>query len=538
MAKTAAPRPAARVLIAWTGVQLLILPVLLLLAALLGHSPGEAAALLLTRLPYPHGTVKFVLESSQGLLLKQRELLAALPLALAAGLWPRGAPTGRWIAGLLALLALALSHRFGVWPAIIALPLITLAGEVEPAALARLRPLIWAPLAPLWAPAPWAAALGLPPAARRALAGAAAVGLLLLSAWAECLAGYRAVRDGLERWPAELLDPRIRVLAHSPPGVRADWHGVQIVGDHAIVVGETRPRLVALPLDVGRPVVEHSLGPRWGPESAAPLDADTDPESGLTWVISGARTLSELRWTGAAFAPVREIALPAPISYAYVRRAGRRLILASVQTAGPSPRLVISGQLPSLDDLRAVELAEPQPGGRPRPIPMPREVVYAPPIDALVVAPDFGPRLYTAGLSDGAALPWLPVPTLDGKMIWAPELGRIALALPNRATLWFIDPVTGAVDWEVPTQPGVRAVAVDADRGLLVTASVLTGQIWVQDLRSGAVCDRLGTVMPMARELALSPTRGEGVLTTWASVYQFPYTCGRPLPAGQGAKIP
>ena len=538
MASTAAPRPRPRLLIGWTAVQIAVVPVLLLVAALAGHSPGEALALLLTTLPYPHGAVKFVLESSQGMLLKQRELLAALPLALAAGLWPRGQASGRWIAGLLALLALGLSHRFGLWPALLALPLITLAGEADPAALRRLRRLAWAPLAPLWVPAPWAAALGLSAGARRALAGAAAVGLLLLSAWVECLAGYSAVRDGLERWPAALLDPRLRVLAQSPPGVRADWHGVQIVGDHAIVVGETRPRLVALPLDSGRPVVEHSLGPRWGPESAAPLDADTDPESGLTWVISGARTLSELRWTGAAFEPRRQIALPAPISYAYVRRSGQRLILASVQTAGPSPRLVISGQLPALDDLRAVELAEPRPGGRPRPIPMPREVIFAPPIDALVVAPDFGARLYTAALGDGAARPWLAVPTLDGKMIWVPELGRIALALPNRATLWFIDPMTGAVDWEVPTQPGVRAVAVDAGRGLLVTASVLTGQIWVQDLRSGALCDRLGTVMPMAREMALSPTRGEGVLTTWAAVYQFPYTCGRALGVVSSPEMP
>ena len=70
-------------------------------------------------------------------------------------------------------------------------------------------------------------------------------------------------------------------------------------------------------------------------------------------------------------------------------------------------------------------------------------------------------------------------------------------------------------------------MAVDAGRVLLVTASVLTGHIWVQYLRSGALVDRLGTVMPMAREMALSPTRGEGVLTTWAAVYQFPYTCGR-----------
>lgn len=537
MATKAARQHTRRALIAWAVAQLCVLPLLLAGAAAFGLHPGEALALLLTALPYPHGTVKFVLESSQGMLLKQRELAVALPLALAAGLWPRTGAHGRWIAGLLALLSVSLSHRFGYWPAALSLPLLVLAGETDPRVLRRLQPLRWAPLAPLWAPAPWSAAVELRPPLRRAVAGAAAITLLLGSAWLDCLTGYRAVRDGLERWPASLLDPRLRVLAQSPPGVRADWHGVQIVDDHAIVVGETRPRLIALPLDAGRAAVEHTLGPRWGPESAAPLDADTDPATGLTWVISGARTLTELRWTGAAFEPQRTIPLPAPISYAYVRRADDRLVLASVQTAGPSPRLVISGTLPSLGDLTAVELAEPTPGGGRRPIPMPREVVYVPPIEALVVAPDFGTRLYTAALATGSAQPWIDVPTLDGKMVWVPELGRIALALPNRTRLWFIDPTTGTVDWDLPTQPGVRAVAVDASRGLVVTASVLTGQIWVQDLRSGAICDRLGTVMPMAREMALSPTRGEGVLTTWAAVYQFPYTCGR-SPSAPAAGAP
>lgn len=490
---------------------------------------GDGLAVALTRLPYPHGLVKFVLESSQGLLLKQRGLMAGLPVALLAGLLPRPAAGGpmRWIGGLTALLSLVLSSRFGYWPALFALPLMVLAGGASEPWAARARWLAFVPGAPLLLPAPVSAALGLGVGPARLLAALACAAVFSLSAWAECLAGYGAVRAGLERWPDALLDPRLRVLAHSPPGVRADWHGVQIVGDHAIVVGEDRPRLLAFPLDPGRPVVEHSLGPRWGRVRAAPLDADTDPSTGLTWVISGEQTMSELRWTGEAFVPVRRIDLPSPIDYAYVRRWADRLMFVSVQTAGPSPRTVVEGRLPALDDLRAVQLRRSGPG---EPLPMPREAVYVPELDRLALAPDFGERLFLADLATGLATPWIETPTLDGKMIYQSDLKRVVLALPNRFELWFIDPVAGAVDWSVPTQPGVRAVAVDARRGLLVTASVLTGQIWVQDLRSGAVCDRFGTVMPMARELALSPERGEAVLTTWVAVYQLDYTCGRPLP--------
>lgn len=525
-ASAAPPGWARRLLLVWLGVQLLVLPAL---AVLLRDPLGDLLAVLLTRLPYPHGLVKFVLESSQGLLLNQRALAAGLPLAALAGLVPRPASPGlhRWIAALLALASLVLACRFAHWPALLALPLMVLAGEPEAGWARRLWPLAYVPFAPALLPSAAASALALPRPARRALATLSCITLFATAAWSDCLAGYGAVRAGLERWPDALLDPRLRVLAHSPPGVRADWHGVQIVGDHAIVVGEDRPRLLAFPLDPGRPVVEHSLGPRWGRVRAAPLDADTDPSTGLTWVISGEQSMSELRWTGEAFTPVRRLDLPAPIDYAYVRRWADRLMFVSVQTAGPSPRTVIEGRLPALDDLRAVQLRRSGPG---EPLPMPREAVYVPELDRLALAPDFGERLFLADLATGLATPWIETPTLDGKMIYQSDLKRVVLALPNRFELWFIDPVAGAVDWSVPTQPGVRAVAVDARRGLLVTASVLTGQIWVQDLRSGEVCDRFGTVMPMARELALSPERGEAVLTTWVAVYQLDYTCGRPLP--------
>ena len=79
-------------------------------------------------------------------------------------------------------------------------------------------------------------------------------------------------------------------------------------------------------------------------------------------------------------------------------------------------------------------------------------------------------------------------------MIWLPTLQEIAIALPNRFEMWFIDPKAPQKYQKVPTQPGVRAVAIDEERKLMITASVLTGSLWVQDLDSGKVLKRAGTV--------------------------------------------
>ncbi len=385
-----------------------------------------------------------------------------------------------------------------------------------------------------------------------ALAG----GLLgFLALWTDCLAHYDAVRAGMERWPDRLLDSRIRVLAHSQPGVRADWHGVEIVGSTAIVVAETTTRLIAYDLDGKNEPAVFDLADRWGPDSSAPLDSETDPVSGLTWVIEGGHSLLELRFDGRGWRRLRAVQLPSEFSYAYLTRDGDRSLMAvAVQTAGPTPRKVLMAKLPELHPIRDIVLsaADYQPGAGPVAhvappggpsaavpldgqqlvdgdpnllwgLPMPREMAWIPTLQRLVLSPDFGSQLWLADLGSGKAVPWISTPTLDGKMRWSAALDRLVVALPNRLELWVIDPHTGALDWRIPTQPGVRSLAIDDENGLVVTASVLTGQIWVQDIRTGELHRRMGTVMPMVRELALSPERGEGVLSTWVATYAFRY---------------
>ena len=145
-------------------------------------------------------------------------------------------------------------------------------------------------------------------------------------------------------------------------------------------------------------------------------------------------------------------------------------------------------------------------------------------MNKLVLAPDFGKELYLFDLRTGKAESFIEAPTMDGKMRWVAVL-EPALSLHCqtawRSGRWI--PETREVDWVIPTQPGVRSMAIDADRNIIVSASVLTGQIWVQDLKTGKIFDQFATVMPMVRELALEETSGQAILTTWAAVYQFPY---------------
>ena len=112
---------------------------------------------------------------------------------------------------------------------------------------------------------------------------------------------------------------------------------------------------------------------------------------------------------------------------------------------------------------------------------------------------------------------------MNGKMIWLPKSKHLMLALPNRFEVWRVDPISAQVIQKIPTQPGVRTLAVDEDRGVLITVSVLTGQIWIQSLEDGTRLKSLGTVMPMVRQLKLDENRGVGVLTTWIDIYRFSY---------------
>lgn len=334
----------------------------------------------------------------------------------------------------------------------------------------------------------------------------------------DCLTSYERVRAEMEDWPREVLDPRIQVLAQQP-GIRADWHGVEIVDDYAIVMAEETMRLLAFPLDGGEPIV-HQLGERWGPERAAPLDMEIDPQDGLIWLLTEERKLSGFELKNNAWTEKQSIKTPFPIAYCYLRLRDGQFVLSPIQVKHkryPVMQVAV-GQKDNWKELQIL-----QNDVSSIRIPFPREIELIPDLEKLVIAPDFGKELFLLDLRTGEAETLLETPTMDGKMRWEESLQRLFLALPNRMEIWVIDPRAKKIDWVIPTQPGVRSLAVDIDRNIIVSASVLTGQIWVQDLNSGQILDQFATVMPMVRELALDPKSGIAVLTTWAAVYQFPY---------------
>jgi hypothetical protein len=70
----------------------------------------------------------------------------------------------------------------------------------------------------------------------------------------------------------------------------------------------------------------------------------------------------------------------------------------------------------------------------------------------------------------------------------------------------------------------VRTVGVDARRGRLWSASVLTGSVLVQDLASGRVIDRYGGLMPMFRTLVVDPATGDAWVAGWRDLWRVPGT--------------
>jgi hypothetical protein len=88
-----------------------------------------------------------------------------------------------------------------------------------------------------------------------------------------------------------------------------------------------------------------------------------------------------------------------------------------------------------------------------------------------------------------------------------------------------VDPATRTVECRIPTQPGTRTVAVDAARGLIVSGSMLTGEVLVQ-APDGHVVRHFGPAMPMMRDVALDEEVGHAWLGTWTALYRFDYAGG------------
>ena len=259
------------------------------------------------------------------------------------------------------------------------------------------------------------------------------------------------------------------------------------------------------------------LAPQWGPSNGLTMDSET--VGARTYFLAGPQSVEALDWSGGWSKGATSPPIAGELHHVYLAHVPERssifVLTVGTQNMAHVPTLL---ELPlDLSMLRHATLHLPD-GARP---PTVRDFAWVPTSKRFVLAPDFGDRLYVLDPDSGLVTPWIEVPALDGRVVWVPGLERILLPLPNRPEIWLIDPKTGGVE-RIPTQPGVRTAAIDVERRLLLTASLLTGQVLVQRL-DGSIVDHFGTLMPMVRNLVLDTARGEAWLSTWTALYRIPY---------------
>lgn len=489
--------------------------------------PGVASDAM-TRVPYAHGLAKGLLGTWMTVLYRLELLPWVVAVATLAGVTLPGLRGWRWLvgAGGVVTLAAGLAPGPGVGPLLAALALV-LVNLAPREALLRRAPRWFAALpgSALVGFGPVSAALALPPVAHRAVTTLGAAGLALAWFGADAVVTSHARMPQINAWEGR-ADPRFRVVERADPRLACEYHDVDVVGDRVVVVAEGSHRLLSWPRSLDGEPARVPLPPMWGRLYGVTMDAETDPVTGTTWFLNGALHLGAVTWDGARFSPIRSSArFPMQLDHVYTRYLPEegRLLLVSVN-ARPMPGLstLVSVDVPGMSDIRVRRLRTPDH----QPLDAIRDIEWVPSLRRLVLAPDFGDRLYLADPDTGLAEPWVAMPTLNGKLHHVPETGELYAALPDRAEVWVIDPATATVTRTLPAQRGVRPVEVDPTRRLMVTASVLTGQVEVRGLDDGRLVTRMGRVMPMVRELALLREEGVAVLSTWTVLYAFPYAGG------------
>ncbi len=384
---------------------------------------------------------------------------------------------------------------------------------------ARRSRIRWIPGAELLLPVPVLDNVGMPrvgavPAASRAL-----LALPLALTWwvADAAAGMPAHVRSVLAWDRP-LDDGLRVVARAPDGIGCEFHDIDLLPDRYHVLQEGSFRLVARARDDDRVLGEEILPPWWGPTRGLVLDSESDGDR--TWYLRVPDTLLQLRWNGRGWNRESEVRIGSPITHSYIHRVPEldRLVVHEIGVGHSTNGRVLSVRTDDLGDLRDLVIRT-EDGARP---PRARDVEWVPPLKRFVLAPDMGDRLWLEDPLTGLASPWTELPTLNGKLLWVPGLERLLVAVPSRGAVLVLT-ADGVVERELPAPFGVRPVGVDVARGLYVVASVVTASVEVRRLEDGALVKRLGSVMPMVREIRLDPDTGEGWLSTWTVLYRFRY---------------
>ncbi|MBN1336053.1 MAG: hypothetical protein JXB39_08845 [Deltaproteobacteria bacterium] len=472
----------------------------------------------LTWVRYPHGFLKYGVETWHVALLRIGVLEAAMAVAAGAGLALAAMPAraARWAGLGLSLLAVPLLPG-ACLPLEVGVAVLLAANLSLPDFPRAVRTISWIPGIELVLPVPVLGSL-LPP---RWGGLARLVGLLWVAVgWftADALLGDH--RGSVMAWPGARADPRAIVLMRAEPGVRGEFSDVEILGDRAVAVAEESCRLVGMPLG-GGPIATWPLPRRFPPLRSGTLDAWVDSSTDLVWVRGGPSWLVGLALgpEGWQYRAKRWFPEACPFLHMVPALDAGFVYLVCVAANDTDPGSIVPVALPDVQPGHAVSLHR----ANGESVPAPRDAAWVPPLGRLVLAPNYAKGLLLADPTTGRVEPWLGLTSVNAHPLWVPELGRLLVAQPDRASVAVVDPVAGVVERRIPVSMGVRVLAVDAGRGLLVTGSVVTGAVVVRRLDDGSVVDRFGGLMPMIREIALAPEAGIALIATWTVLYAVPY---------------
>ncbi|MCW5653227.1 hypothetical protein [Hydrogenophaga sp.] len=112
------------------------------------------------------------------------------------------------------------------------------------------------------------------------------------------------------------------------------------------------------------------------------------------------------------------------------------------------------------------------------------------------------------------------------RMAFDEARGELLLASPLRSSVLRFDARSLALLGEIKSVFGVRVMAIDTQRDWLVSGSLATGQIEIQELATGKVLSRI-YLGPWLRSIVVDPRTATAYVSANGALYKVPYGAGR-----------
>ncbi len=111
------------------------------------------------------------------------------------------------------------------------------------------------------------------------------------------------------------------------------------------------------------------------------------------------------------------------------------------------------------------------------------------------------------------------------RMVFDPISDEVLAAMPTAGEIARFDPRTLAPKGTFPVMFGVRVMAIDQVRGVMLTGSLATGQVALVNLADHQV-QRTWYLGPWLRSIALDPARGAAFVSSQGTLYELRYASG------------